>query len=110
MVANVRVSPEGVESVCFVIQEDEGEARGRNSDGASVGGSVARNTHNVQFTLEIAVELEVGIKALASPCEVTFCSDMVGEEVLGSNGWRCASRLFSIATADGDGDAQVVGA
>ena len=96
--------------VGLVVQEDEGKARGRNGNSASVGGSVARNVYNVQSALKTTIGLEVGTKTLAGPSEVTFGGDVVGEEVLDPNGGRRPSGLASLTTADGDGDAQVVSA
>ena len=96
--------------VGLIVQEDEGEARSWNGDGASVGGSVARNIYNVQSALKTAIGLEVGAKALAGPGDVIFGGDVVGEEVLDPDGGRCPSGSTSLTTADRDGDAQVVSA
>ena len=96
--------------VGLVVQEDEGEARGGNGYGASVGGSVARNVHDVQFALETTVGFEVGAEILAGPSKVTLDGDVIGEEIFDPDGGRRTSGLAGLTTADGDGDTQVVSA
>lgn len=96
--------------VSLIVQEDKGEARSGNGDGAGVTGSVARDVHDVQFALETTIGFEVGTKSLASPCKVTLNGDVVGKEVFDPDGGRCAPRLAGLTTTDGDGNTQVVSA